>query len=398
MDKDEIRKAYLNTDIEPSIKNLDKIITICEKFPTEGSDRFMNALSIRNWDLDEVKKLSEKLFEATQTLAKEKKRLDQYQKDFINSFATDHNKYFSTVELLMNRIRSYTSLLKTLLHKTCSNKRPTKLERNLFGIQRIAVLDASALATDEYQTSCIKITDPSIPEEIRTLYDEISSFFEDLNECVRLCKEILNVEANTRNNPELCKAYLDNYRKKAFEKLKNQIMLFSEDILIDLTNLNPAYKDYISSADDATFAQKNYHRHNSAVMDHFCLIQKMQAMYNHNLENDEIANWGTDPMLVKKIRYVCEHFDELLPDDFRQKAMGRYQYYFCRWVPQISIKKANDYFVKHYRGNWNTSKYAAVNAHAIEYLSKKDEVDAFESAIQLLLSKANKPEREEIIA
>ena len=389
---EEIRQAYYYTDIEPTLENLHEIIRICEIFIKEGGDRLMCAMDMRKWDLDEIERLAVYIVQSRQKMETELNRLRKYQYDFNDMFATDHNDYYNSVAIMLKHIRSHTSPLKTLLKKTCNHKHPNQKVCQRHHIKPKSVRKESVLASDTYQKPIFSIDDPTTPAQVSGLFRELKKFFADEKECMEICVKVLNEEAEIRKDPVKSKYVLDKYRRKAFEKLRGQIMLISDDTISTLKEITPAYQRFKSFATDEAFAQEEFHKHNITDMDHFCLIELAVAKHKSKLDNDELANWGDNPAWVKRIKYVIKHFDELLPDNFSHKMMGKFQYYFCKWALPGNISNATKYFIKHYNGKWKVSKYAAVNSHGKEYDQHSAEVIDFHSAIDTLLKNANLPE------
>lgn len=390
--KEEIRQAYYYTDIEPTLENLKEIIRICEIFIKEGGDRLMCAMDMRKWDLDEIERLAVYIVQSRQKMETELFRLRKYQYDFNDMFATDHNDYYNSVEIMLRRIRSHTSPLKNLLKMTCSRRHPNQKECQRYNIQPKSVSKESVLVSDTYQMSIFSIDDPAIPVQVSSLFRELIKFFTDEKECMEICVKVLNEEAEIRKDPVKSKYVLDKYRRKAFEKLRGQIMLISDDMIDALKDITPAYQRFKDYATDEAFAQEEFHKHNITDMDHFCLIELAVAKHNNKLDNDELAYWGDNPAWVQRIKYVIKHYDELLPKNFKHKMMGRFQYYFCKWALPGNISNATKYFIKHYNGKWKVSKYAAVNSHSKDYDQHSAEVIDFHTAIDTLLKNANLPE------
>ena len=389
VNKDEIQQSYYYTDIEPTLDNLHEIIRICDIFIKEGGDRLMCAMGMRKWDIDEIERLSVYIVQSRQKMETELIRLRKYKEDFNDMFATDHNNYYNSVADLLSHIRSHTSPLKNLLKKTCNRRHPNKRDCQQYNIKPKSVRNASVLAAGSYQKPIFGVNDPSTPAQVSGLFRELEKFFADEKECMKICVDVLNEEAEIRKDPVKSKYVLDKYRRKAFEKLRGQIMLISDDTISTLKEITPAYQCFKRFATDEAFAQEEFHKHNVTDMDHFCLIELAVAKQKNKLENDELANWGDNPSWVEKIKCVIKHFDELLPDYFTHKMMGRFQYYFCKWALPGNISNATKYFIKHYNGNWKVSKYGAVNSHGKEYDQHSTEVKNFHSAIQTLLKDAN---------
>ncbi len=390
--KEEIQEAYYYTDIEPTLDNLKEIIGICENFEKEGGDRLMCAMDMRKWDLEEIERLSVYIVQSRQKMETELSRLKKYEADFNDRFATDHNDYYNSVATLLKHIKSHISPLKTILKRTCSHKHPNKKDCKKYNIKPKSVRKESVLASKSYQKPLYGIDYPTTPPQVSGLFHELQKFFADENMCFKICLKVLKDEAEIRKDPVKSKYILDKYRRKAFEKLRSQIILISDDMIGTLKEITPAYLRFKTFATDEAFAQEEFHKHNVADMDHFCLIELAMAKQNNKLENDELANWGDNPGWVKKIKYVVKHFDEVLPAYFNHKMMGKFQYYFCKWALPDNISNATKYFIKHYDGKWKVSKYGAVNSHGKDYNQHSAEVKDFHHAIDTLLKNANESE------
>ncbi len=389
--KEEINSAYYYTDINPTLDSLKEIITMCETFNKEGGDRLMCAMDMRRWDLDEIERLTGYILQSRLKMEPELKRLNKFKVDFNAKFATNHNDYYNSVAIILQHIRSHTSPLKLLLQKTCPRQHPDQRDCRIHGISSKSVMKSSILVAGPYQKTAFNLDDPSTPAQVSGLFQELEKFFDMEAECMKICVDMINEEKEIRKDPQKSKYLLDNYRNNAYKKQKGLIILISDDIISMLKQMTPAFQRYKNYATEEAFAQEEFHRHNENDMDHFCLIEMAVARQQHQLDNDELANWGNNPERIKEIKCVIEHFDELLPDYFTHKMMGRFQYYFCKWALPGNIKSATEYFNKHYHGNLKVTKYGSVNTHSSEYDQNSPEVKAFLSAIQTLLNKGNTP-------
>ncbi len=387
MNKEEIKKSYYYTDIEPKYNSLDEIIAICIRFLHEGGDRLINAIEMRGWDVYDIEQLTLYIMESRHKMEKELFWLKKYEAGFIEDFATNHNDYYNSVAVILQHIRSHTAPFKKLLKKTCSTRHPNKAKCQQYNISPKSVMTESVLASGTYQRSLFDINDPIYPSQVSGLNSELKKFFAAEEGCMRICKKMLDDEEKVRKDPNKSVYSLNVYRRKAAERLRNQILLITDDAIEMLKGICPAYKCFGNYSNETAFAQEEFHKHNVADMDHFCLIEMATAMQKDQLSSDELANWGNNPLLVMKIRSVILHFDELLPDYFTHKMMGRFQYYFCKWALPDKIKRATTYFIANYQGKWKVSKYAAVNAHGQEYYKNNEEVAQFNRAIAELLKR-----------
>lgn len=386
--------AYYNTDIEPTLQRLHQVKDIVSNFEVEGANRLMSALKMKHMDLEEIERLTEYISQAREKMGKELDRLHRYEKDFNKDFATDHNDYYNSVSEILRHMRSHMSPLKTILKRFCPRQHPTTSECAAYDIPQKSVFEESTLSKGIYEGNLFDLS--TYPPIVQGLFNELIGFFKAEEECMNLCTEILQEEMDIRKDPVRSKCSLDTYRRKAYKRLRNQIFLLNEETINCLKEITPAYQRYLTYSSDEGFAQGEFHKHNNADMEHFCIIECLTETAEITIE--EKALWGNNPKTIKKIKYVISHFDELLPSDFRQKHMGLYLYIFCQWALQNNVKKALDYFIAHYKGMYKVVKYAAVNKHNVDYDKNSEIVKKFLSNIKVLFADSNDEDLMEEIA
>ena len=379
----EIKNSYYYTDIEPELEVFNQIIRICEDFEKDGGDKLAYALSQRHWDLNEIERLNCYLMQARHKMEEELQRIEKLADTFNEEFATDHNDLFNSAAVLLGKIRSHTSPLKNILKRFCSRKHPNAKQCQYNNIRPKSVREGSALARNNYQRDLFI---DHFPKQVKDLLNELQLFFAAEKRCLTICTTLLNEEAEIRKDPVRSKYILDKYRKKSFMKFRNEVLLVSDDVIDAVIELCPAYKKRLSSASDEVFAQEEFHKHNTADMEHFCLIEMAMARRNNNMEADAIAMWGNNPEISRNVDLVIENFDSLLPDDFSQKQMGEYLYYFCRWAHPENIKQGVAYFTKRYKGKYRVVKYGSVNAHKDSYSGNSISVRNFRYRINKLMN------------
>lgn len=308
----------------------------------------------------------------------ELKRVRKYEDTFNGDFAADYPDYVNSVSTILKKIRSHMSPLKTILGSFCPRRRPRAAnERILYNVQDKSVFDISALGNGSYEPDLFDLS--SYPPVVQGLFTELLRFFKAEEECMDICIGILEEERRLRNNPQECKFLLDDYRRDAYDRFKNLVTLFAEDTIAALRATNQVYIRRQEYATEETFAANEFHKHTHKDMDHYVLIESLSAA--DDITPEERALWGSNPKDVKKIRFAVDHFDELLPEDFKHTKMGLYEYIFCQWALPGNIKGATEYFIKHYRGKYKTTRYAGVNKHCREYDKDSDNVKNFISRI-----------------
>ena len=382
-----IKKSYYTCDVEPTLERLQNIIDIAKDFREEkAAKRLMFALTMKHMDTDEVEGLCSYISQARQKMESELKRVKKYGETFVEEYATDHNNYYNEVSWMLRHVRSHTSPLKRLFRKFCYRTHPNSRDMIANNIPSRSVFDESWLGTKEYVSDMYDLS--TFPSVVEGLFNELTKFFHDEEECLQLCKNILEEEERTKKDPDKCHYLLDRYKKKSNKKLKNLIMLFSDDMINMLKTICPVYQQFHQYASENAFAQGEYHKHNTADMDHFCLIATLEKT---DITKQEKLLWGDDVERVKKTRLVIERFDTLLPSDFKPKQMGFYQYVFCQWAQPNNIKAVNQYFIEQYAGIYPTRKYAAVNKMNTKYNKNSAEVKQFHDNISKLFAAKEQP-------
>lgn len=388
------RKAYYHTDIEPTLDRLHQVKDIVSNFEKEGADRLMSALKMKHMDLEEIERLAEFISQAREKMDKELQRLHKYEKEFNSDFATDHNSYYNSVSEILRHMRSHMSPLKTIFKKFCPRKHPTAAECASYGIPQKSVIEGSVLGKSVYEKDLFDLS--SYPPVVQDLFTELINFFRAEEECMDLCMEILKEELEIRNDPIRSKCCLDKCRRKAYNRVKNLLMIIPETAVNILKEITPAYQSFLTYASEEGFAQGEFHKHNHAEMEHFCIIECFSETEDITIE--EKALWGNNPKTIKKIKYVISHFDKLLPSNFKHKDMGMYEYIFCQWALPNNVKKALEYFISHYNGDHKVVQYAAVNKHRQNYDKDSKIVKQFLSNIIVLFTESNDEDLMENIA
>ena len=381
MNKEKLKKAYYYTDIDPTLGRLRELNEIAGKYKTEGANRLLCVLRMKHMDADDIERETVSISEAREKMETELVRLNKFRESFNQDFATDHNEYYNTAYLLLKKIRSHVHSFAKVMKKGCPSH-PTRKTCEKYGIKPKSVYDSSVYGNGVCQLNLFGLKELFGPEA-EGLQNEMEKFFVAMKECFGICEEIILEEQRLRRDPMSCKFLLEKYRKKAYNKLKNQIMLFTNETIEFLKEECPAYLARATYGSEEAFAQEEFHKHNTADMDHFCLIEILTA--DDGLSIKERALWGNNPESVKAARCVIAHFDELLPSDFIHKEMGEYEYMFAKWALPANIKGAVDYFCEKYKGQHKITKYGGANKHSKNYDKNSDKVKAFLAAINRLL-------------
>ncbi len=380
MDKNEIQNRYYTTDIDASVDGLINLENIASNFANKGKDILPIALTECGLNIDEVIKQTVYVSNARNKIEGELLKMQRLRETFNKTYATGHNNYFNSAAQLIDKIRTHTASYKSVLKKFCSKKHPELKECRKRHISVKSVWDKSLLRGDLYARPLFGLD--SYPYEVQTLYNELVKFFLCQSQCMQICIEILNEEAEIRKDPEKCKYLLDKYTHYALKKMETTIYLFfSETTAENLKEANLAYKALLNYSSELDFAQGEFHKHNEDDMDHYCIIKHYEKISKLNITPTESKMWDNDSEKVLKVRCAINSFDDLLPANFNQKKMGEYTYYFAQWANPNNIRKAVNYFLDNYKGHYKAVGYTAVISHSAKYDKNSAEVIQFNNAI-----------------
>ena len=127
-------------------------------------------------------------------------------------------------------------------------------------------------------------------------------------------------------------------RSEEIDKLKKYVG--TDEYIEELKTITPAYISYQKSSSEENFAANDFHEHNNADMEHFCLIELSEK--DKDFTNEDYALFGKAPETIRKVKKAIAFFDDCLPDDFTKKKLGEYQYMFCIWAMPNNIKGMNN--------------------------------------------------------
>ena len=167
-----------------------------ELLPQDMVDRFTYAISNRVRKEEDVVKFMICVRNSHSYALMETLRLKRWALDFNNEYATNHNKYFTTAETAMNKMRSTLKGVSDSLFKFCYVSR-TPLPADATAP---TVLERSPLVTGPYSPDMFGLD--SFGNSVRMLYDELEAFLKTAFENVNICISVIEEEKYKRQHPE----------------------------------------------------------------------------------------------------------------------------------------------------------------------------------------------------
>lgn len=371
---------------------IDRIIDSVAPF---NEDILQYALhNYHNGNEDKVMFLIDEVAGNRLSLQKEYHRLHDYSLHFNEEFVLDDNKCFSTSLKLLRRLRTGIKTTKDIFKEFCPYKHDKARRYQLYRIQRPNVFDASGLSSKANR--CLDLFDiSSYVPIVQELFSELSSFFDILIKSMRLCKDVLDKEKEIKSNSKECLKIYNQFKAKVLNEMKVIYDLLTEDNVEKLKQNNPMALLMDKYGNDEGYAQAGFHNGTIADAKNAVLLDAYQVKVRMGLSKAEQALWGTDVELVMKIRFIIDHFDELLPQYAkRQHLDAKYIALLAKWCGVYDeLDNFIDYFNKIY--NKRTRTCASILYKALNNAKNKmtaegstdDEYEKFLPLLQGLLAK-----------
>lgn len=316
-----------------------------------------------------------------------KKLMDE---GFIDKFATNYNKRFSTCHMLMNRMRSGVSRGMQMLETLCEKKR----SRGYSNSKR-KVIDHSKMGKSPYTFSLWGLE--YYIDSVRVLYNEILSYENHLSECIDLCLYIIQQVAYIRNHPE-----------SAYEKHQNsrqQVLLNNRSVIKRFIGMNAEMENNLMEKVEGWKHEKKSMEEISAMLYHtldedeyndWIISEEVMAARRKGITNQERALWGDDKQQVMRCRTAYSHIDELNPEGQKERIGGKFLALLLNWSkvqPGRGVEYWLTYFTDFYKssgGVLTPVKIGAVKRGLTQILIgdiKKEEVDEFNKTMDTLVQK-----------
>lgn len=379
-----IEHTYIQKKLDASYQTLVEIIDLVQNFRTEGEARLQEFVHMRKRSKDEILHLADYMCDARLKMEKEYERATRNANGYNEKYPNNIGHYFGDISNVLSKLRSHMSALKTLLRRGYSSAHvpPSYSMRN--GIPPKPLIQSSVMGRAPYCNPIFPMEEEA--EEVQYLFEQVKAFYAAEKKCMDLCVSILEKEKQNSQDPDYCTMLLRYERQKAWQKMEDEICLITDEVINTIKETNPAYKDRCNFASEREFAQFGFHRYNESVMNHLHLLDYYVSRLKKDYTRLELSLWGDQDDVIDNVRKVVADFDNLLPEHFSTKDMGRYMYYFCYWALSSNMKKVHRYFVETYKGKYNSVNYGAVMHHKATFNPEHVEYRVFISNISNLIS------------
>lgn len=309
---------------------------------------------------------------------------------FIDKFATNYNKCYSTTHMLMNKMNSSISRGIKTLDKFCEKKRSrrgTKSKRK--------VINNSKIGKGAYTQSYWGLE--VYKDSVRVLYNELNSYKEHLSEGIELCLYITRQVAYIRNHPKVAHEKHNMNRQK--------VLMNNRSIIKRFIDMNAEMENELMSKVEKWKQDKKTVEEISAMLYHtideneyndWIISEEVMAARRDGITNQERALWGNNKEQVMRCKVAYAHIDELNPKGQKDHIGGCFLALLYKWsktLPTHGLDYWYTYFVDFYKasgGVFTPVKTGAIKMELSKMARGKveaDEIKKFNDNIERLIKK-----------
>lgn len=335
-------------------------------------------------------------------LSRQKVYLFRFGQTFNQRFTTEDNKCFDTSLKTSRRMRSgFTGIKKAIFKPFVKVSR----KRLPDGTPNPSIKDRSMISTANYCADLYGLS--SYPNSVKDLFRVMLQFYEIVDECIAECMRILKEEKELKADGIRC---LDLLIEACEKSKKNQLHIieaiesdpcFREAVknspIITGDENNPVLTAFKKNSMSKGFAQAFIHNCTFADVGKITLYQRINEADIDPMLMLAHTVFGNDDDKIKRINYIINHFDELLPTVCKRSTIPAYYLFvFMEWCGNIiGVDSFLKYFKKYYQshgGKWKVVGKSAINSAKnrpfnIKYKDKCNKIyTAMHNGIKRLLS------------
>lgn len=323
----ELREIYSNDDVNRFIDGL-KAGKICNE---QDIQKFINY--VRNSD-----GLTQLEYTRLKQLVNE---------GFIEKFATNYNKSYSTCQMLMSKMKSSVSRGLDMLGRMCEKGRSRKGSHH----NKHNVVSSSKIGKAAYTKSTWGLE--LYGDSVITLYNEIRMYKKHLMECIDLCLNVLNSVEYVKTHPE------DAYDKH--QKNREKVLLNNRTVIKRLISMGVDMENELMDKVEDWKQEKKSIEEISAMLYHtldeneyndWVISEEVMAARRDGITNQERAIWGDNKKQVMMCRIVYQHIDELQPEGQKDHIGGEFLAMLYKWSntkPNHGMEYWLTYFTDFYK-------------------------------------------------
>lgn len=358
--------------------NMEQMGLILEFIQNFDVDNLLYAINGKRLDEEQINSLTIDIREYNVKLEKQKEYLFRFGKDFNKKFTTEDNKCFDHSIKFTRRMRSGIAGAKKVFMKFCKPSRKKLPD----GSENPQAHERSMISTPNYVADLFGLS--SFPPCVVELFQVMLMFYSNLDDCIEESMRRLQEEKDTRKDIqkliELLKNACEESRHQQshiIEAVYNdpglkQALMNNESLGSD--KANQVLKDYKMKPKEE-FAQYYFHNCKSQDIGKISLNEAICETEDPNMMM-AITIFGNDIEKIRKINYVIEHFDALLPPQCKRNQIPALNlFFFMEWCQvKTGIESFLTYFNRYYKehgGKWKIIQKSAITGARTKHNQEK---------------------------
>ena len=345
--------------------------------------RYLYMLFEKRLNNKEVDQLLEDVKEAVKIVKKEYDSLEDFAREYNESYATDHNGCYTLVQQEFRKMNRTIAKIKKVFRKSCPTMRKYRVG------EMCSVFTSSPLVADNYMPDLFSL--PSYGENVTKLYEAMAEFFAYVLKALKLCRDEIEEELRVDNSPNEKMRIYRGSCEKYIDGVKLMLNTFEIKEKEDSENHKLIHRKADCSLQE--YVNEHFHKLNTEQFRSHVVLECKKKGDELGLTKEEILLWKENKEKVLMVRFAIQHFDELNPEGQKGKLSAKVIVAFMRWC-QIKnrYKLFFNYFASHYHGQYQIPGYTAVNAANTRFTKDSSWIDTEEfnkQVIELMQNHSN---------
>lgn len=359
-----------STIVQRDETGFNNIYEAAQEFEAEN---VLEAILTCKFDQKKIEKTLNLLRHYQYRLNNESMDLVEFSENFIEQYATDHNECFRLTEKLIRRIGTTMTGSMKIFRSFCPVVRRRLDERHNI----VPVLDYSRLTFRQFHGQFFGV-EPYI-ESVKTLLHELASFFYHLVTTMKICKDMIRKEEETRKDVQKLKAIFEKDCDEVLHSVREVFSTFDKIQLVSEEELAERRKN---ATPMEVWLPRDYHRYDRQWIKTEGIKIRIATGNQYGLDNEAALLWNNNPEWGQTVCSILPKLDTLgLPYKNSKKAAergkkgtydSRVMVYMIKWSGVSSIdtegrikdeekeRRFYNYCIKNFDGDYLFPTWPAV--------------------------------------
>lgn len=341
-----------------------------------NTTNIINAINNRRFDELSIEKEIQNVHNSTSLLRQEYIKLSTYCESFLYAYATNDNACFSSAQEMLNHMKYSMKRIMVI----CRKNQPVRLSKSQ---QRYLVYCGNGIpspipmSTFYTTTTQLRLYDPEeegYPESVYRLIQEMFDFNDEFTKNLNLVIKTLEKENSIRNDKNYCNELLI----RQTEEIRRLVIKILKGTMISSISTDVKNNEFVKFSKDIYDPKKSfehYHKHRYDDLFQSVKYEEEKKILSVKMTDLEKKAYGVNTERIEHIRYVIEHFDELLSQKEGSKIPAKKIAMFLKWADACDIKNAHMHFFtiyksdkyKHVGYNAVNNQFVLIDEHSIEF-------------------------------